>query len=52
MNIYQEDPEKALEMKEITSITKESMLSLKRQYFKNENIQDEILQAAPQINND
>jgi hypothetical protein len=39
-------------MKEITSITKESMLSLKREYFKNENIREEILQAAPKINID
>jgi len=43
MNYYQEDPEKALEMREITSITKESMLSLKREYFKDENIKEEIL---------
>ena len=39
-------------MKEITCLTKESMLSLKREYFKNENIRDEILQTAPKINND
>ena len=52
MNYYQEDPEKALEMREITSITKESMLSLKREYFKDENIKEEILQPAPKISVD
>jgi hypothetical protein len=30
-------------MREITSITKESMLSLKREYFKNESIKEDIL---------
>lgn len=39
-------------MREITSITKESMLSLKREYFKNENIKEDILQPAPEINLD
>ena len=52
MNYYQEDPKKALEMREITSITKESMLSLKREYFKNENIKEDILQPAPEISLD
>ena len=52
MNYYQEDPEKALEMREITSITKESMLSLKREYFKDENIKEDILQPAPKISVD
>jgi hypothetical protein len=39
-------------MREITSITKESMLSLKREYFKDENIKEDILQPAPKINTD
>ena len=52
MNYYQEDPKKALEMREITSITKESMLCLKREYFKNENIKEDILQPAPEISLD
>ena len=39
-------------MREITSITKESMLSLKREYFKNENIKEDILQPAPEISLD
>lgn len=39
-------------MREITSITKESMLSLKREYFKDENIKEDILQPAPKINID
>ena len=52
MNYYQEDSEKALEMREITSITKESMLSLKREYFKDENIKEDILQPAPKISVD
>ncbi len=39
-------------MREITSITKESMLSLKREYFKDENIKEDILQPAPKINVD
>ena len=39
-------------MREITSITKESMLSLKREYFKNESIKEDILQPAPEISLD
>jgi hypothetical protein len=30
-------------MREITSLTKESMLSLKREYFKNDNINEALL---------